>query len=107
MKQRLSYAVLYYISLLTDNLPFSLRYVLNVHKLEDNFYLNLLDWSSQNLIAVGLRDCVYLWNASTNEVTDFRDETGGASPVTSVAWNEQVSISSTHFFTRVIETYFF
>uniref|UniRef100_A0A7E4VGL5 ANAPC4_WD40 domain-containing protein n=1 Tax=Panagrellus redivivus TaxID=6233 RepID=A0A7E4VGL5_PANRE len=33
----------------------------------DDFYHNCHDWSSTNLIAVGLNDKVYLWNAETNE----------------------------------------
>ena len=30
--------------------------------------MNVLDWSSQNLLAVGLGDSVYLWNAVNNNV---------------------------------------
>lgn len=36
---------------------------LNAPELQDNFYLNLLDWSVKNLVAVGLESCVYLWDA--------------------------------------------
>ncbi|PPD73811.1 hypothetical protein GOBAR_DD29268 [Gossypium barbadense] len=31
--------------------------------LEDDFYLNLVDWSPNNVLAVGLESCVYFWNA--------------------------------------------
>lgn len=31
----------------------------------DDYYLNLLDWSKSNILAVALRQCVFLWNAST------------------------------------------
>ena len=37
------------------------------HLLED-FYLNLVDWSSQNILAVGLESSVYLWSATTSKV---------------------------------------
>lgn len=33
--------------------------------------MNLVDWSSLNVLAVGLGNCVYLWNASTNKVISF------------------------------------
>lgn len=31
-------------------------------ELADDFYSNLLDWSSNNLIIVGLADTVYIYN---------------------------------------------
>jgi len=37
--------------------------VLDAPALSDDFYLNLIDWSSQNQLAVGLGNCIYLWNA--------------------------------------------
>ncbi|XP_021802327.1 cell division cycle 20.1, cofactor of APC complex-like [Prunus avium] len=30
----------------------------------DNFYLNLLDWSSSNILAIALGNSVYLWQSS-------------------------------------------
>ena len=42
--------------------------MLDAPSLQDDFYLNLVDWSSQNVLAVGLGSCVYLWSASTSKV---------------------------------------
>lgn len=42
--------------------------VLDAPQLQDDFYLNLVDWSSQNVLAVGLGSCVYLWSACTSKV---------------------------------------
>ena len=36
--------------------------------MQDDFYLNLVDWSSNNVLAVGLGNCVYLWNACSSKV---------------------------------------
>ena len=36
--------------------------------LQDDFYLNLVDWSGQNILSVGLGTCVYLWSACTSQV---------------------------------------
>jgi cell division cycle 20-like protein 1 (cofactor of APC complex) len=33
----------------------------------DDFYLSLVDWSSQDVVAVGLGSCVYLYSARTCE----------------------------------------
>ena len=42
--------------------------VLDAPYLEDNFYLNLVDWSQQNVLGVGLRDSVYIWSAQNSQV---------------------------------------
>lgn len=52
----------------------------------DDFYLNLLDWGSGNVLSIALGNTVYLWNAddsSTSELVTVDEEDG---PVTSVAW---------------------
>ena len=54
--------------------------------IQDNFYLNLLDWGSSNVLAIALGSTVYLWDAldgSTSELVTIDDENG---PVTSVNW---------------------
>ena len=43
--------------------------VLDAPALQDDFYLNLIDWSHGNQLAVGLGNCIYLWNAETSKVT--------------------------------------
>lgn len=49
----------------------SLLQVLDAPALQDDFYLNLVDWSSNNVLAVGLGNCVYLWNACSSKVGFF------------------------------------
>jgi len=39
--------------------------VLDAPLLQDDFYLNLVDWSSTNTLAVGLNGAVYIWSASS------------------------------------------
>lgn len=43
--------------------------VLDAPELLDDYYLNLLDWSSTNLVSVALGRSVFLWNASNGEIT--------------------------------------
>jgi cell division cycle 20-like protein 1 (cofactor of APC complex) len=59
--------------------------VLDAPALQDDFYLNLVDWSDQNVLAVGLGSCIYLWSASTSRVTKLYD-LGTSDIVTSVSW---------------------
>ena len=52
----------------------------------DDFYLNLLDWGSANVLAIALGHTVYLWDASsgsTSELVTIDEEKG---PVTSINW---------------------
>jgi hypothetical protein len=38
--------------------------------MQDDFYWNLLDWSSQNVLAVGLGNTTYLLDASRDKVSN-------------------------------------
>ena len=62
--------------------------MLDAPALQDDFYLNLVDWSSLNVLAVGLGSCVYLWSACTSKVTKLCD-LGPDDSVTSVAWTQR------------------
>ncbi|XP_028283650.1 cell division cycle protein 20 homolog [Parambassis ranga] len=42
--------------------------ILDAPDLRNDFYLNLFDWSSQNLLAVALNNNVYLWNATQGDI---------------------------------------
>lgn len=66
-------------------LPFK---VLDAPQLKDDFYLNLLDWSPQNVLAVGLGNAVYIWSASNSKVTKLC-ETTPDKPITSVSWSQR------------------
>ncbi len=50
-------------------LPKSPERVLDAPDLVDDYYLNILDWSKTNVVAIALRDQVYLWTAHTAEIT--------------------------------------
>lgn len=43
--------------------------VLDAPGLIDDYYLNLLDWSCTNLVAIALGESVYVWNAETGDVS--------------------------------------
>ena len=66
--------------------------MLDAPELQDDFYLNLVDWSSQNVLSVGLGTCVYLWSACTSQVTRLCDLSCDGDSVTSVAWSERVGL---------------
>lgn len=68
------------------HIPQSSERTLDAPDLMDDYYLNLLDWGSGNVLAIALGSTVYLWdatNGSTSELVTVDDEVG---PVTSVNW---------------------
>ncbi|PKA45967.1 Protein fizzy-like 2 [Apostasia shenzhenica] len=67
-------------------IPQSAERTLDAPDIVDDFYLNLLDWGSKNVLSIALGNTVYLWNAtngSTSELVTVEDDLG---PVTSVSW---------------------
>lgn len=69
-------------------IPRSPYKVLDAPALQDDFYLNLVDWSSHNVLSVGLGTCVYLWSACTSKVTKLCD-LGPSDTVCSVGWTQR------------------
>ncbi|RDW86685.1 WD40 repeat domain-containing protein [Aspergillus mulundensis] len=52
--------------------------VLDAPDLQDDFYLNLVDWGSSNILGVGLGNSVYMWNSQSGRVTklcELKDDT--------------------------------
>ncbi|EXJ71867.1 cell division cycle 20-like protein 1, cofactor-APC complex [Cladophialophora psammophila CBS 110553] len=64
--------------------------VLDAPELADDFYLNLVDWGSANILGVGLGSCVYMWNSATGKVTQLC-KLPDNDLVTSVAWIQRGS----------------
>ncbi|KAF8901903.1 WD40 repeat-like protein [Gymnopilus junonius] len=60
--------------------------VLDAPELADDFYLNLVDWSSTNVLGVGLGPCVYLWTAHNAAVSKLCDLTQSNDTISSVSW---------------------
>ncbi|KAL2419362.1 Fizzy-related protein-like protein [Exophiala dermatitidis] len=64
--------------------------VLDAPELADDFYLNLVDWGSANILGVGLGSCVYMWNSATGKVTQLC-KLPDNDLVTSVSWIQRGS----------------
>ena len=66
--------------------------VLDAPALQDDYYLNLVDWSSTNVLSVALGSSVYLWSACTSKVTKLCDVGAEESDsVTSICWAQRGS----------------
>lgn len=61
--------------------------VLDAPELMNDYYLNLLSWGSNNVLAVALGQCVYLWNAESGEIDELM-ALEGDEYVSSVQWSD-------------------
>ena len=55
------------------SIPKTAYKVLDAPNLRDDFYLHLIDWSKQDVVAVGLDNKLYTWNAKYSEVNFISD----------------------------------
>jgi cell division cycle protein 20 (cofactor of APC complex) len=70
----------------TRHIPSAPERILDAPELLDDYYLNLMDWSCSNTLAVALGSTVYLWNASTGTIEELMHTTAPDDHVTSVSW---------------------
>ncbi|KAI9922610.1 hypothetical protein PsorP6_000407 [Peronosclerospora sorghi] len=68
--------------------------VLDAPELMNDYYLNLLSWGANNVLAVALGQCVYLWNADSGEINELM-ALDGDEYVSSVQWSDAAG-GSTH-----------
>ncbi|KAL1304272.1 hypothetical protein AAFC00_000682 [Neodothiora populina] len=61
--------------------------VLDAPGLVDDYYLNLLDWSSGNQVAIGLERSVYVWSAESGSVNSLL-ECSPDTYISSVKWSQ-------------------
>lgn len=64
--------------------------ILDAPEIVDDYYLNLLDWGSQDVLAVALGTSVYLWNATSGSINQLMEtDPDGANPneyISSLKW---------------------
>ncbi|KAJ3701778.1 hypothetical protein LUZ61_005483 [Rhynchospora tenuis] len=60
---------------------------MDVSDIACDWQLNLLDWGSNNIIAIAVDDTVYLWNATTKSISEMMTVDGASYPITSVSWD--------------------
>ena len=70
--------------------------ILDAPNLIDDYYLNLLDWGKENIIAVALSEELYLWNDNTSKASllmtyennDTSSDDSSNNIITSLSWME-------------------
>jgi hypothetical protein len=59
--------------LLTRKIPLTASRVLDAPGLQDDFYLNVVDWASNDILGVGLQNTLYTLTSSASNVTKLLD----------------------------------
>ena len=60
--------------------------ILDAPDLQDDYYLNLIDWSAKNVLSVALGQTVYLWDAGDGSIQELMSLENEEDYVTSVSW---------------------
>ncbi len=68
------------------HVPTTQERILDAPDLVDDYYLNLLDWSAGNTVAVALGPSVYLWNAATGGIEELCSAPAEGAYISSVQW---------------------
>ena len=69
---------------LIRNLPTQADKILDAPDIVDDYYINLLSWSDSNILAVALRNKLYLWNGNNGSVSQLLEYPNEI--ITSVSW---------------------
>ncbi|KAJ4817457.1 hypothetical protein LUZ62_030023 [Rhynchospora pubera] len=68
------------------HIPQGPKQTLDVPNVIADDQLNVLDWGSEDILAIALDDAVYLWNDANESITELVTITGSSAPITSVSW---------------------
>jgi cell division cycle 20, cofactor of APC complex len=76
--------------------------ILDAPGIVDDYYLNILDWSHRNVVAIALGPCLYLWNADSGS-TELLMELNKTPDdfITSLSWIKSSSSSSNASFLAI------
>ncbi|XP_046396693.1 cell division cycle protein 20 homolog isoform X2 [Ischnura elegans] len=70
----------------TRYIPQAPERILDAPDILDDYYLNLVDWSPSNLLAVALGNSVYLWDAGSGGIAHLMELNSQSEYVSSLAW---------------------
>ncbi|XP_051867068.1 cell division cycle protein 20 homolog [Pristis pectinata] len=70
----------------TRYIPSMPERILDAPEIRNDYYLNLIDWSSLNYLAVGLGNNVYLWHAESGDILPLVQLEGQEDYIASVSW---------------------
>lgn len=89
----------------TRHIPSGPERILDAPEIIDDYYLNLLDWGSNNILCVALGQTVYLWNAETGSIEELCTVDGEDDYITSVKFVNEgggyLAVGTNYFETKL------
>ncbi|KAI8031020.1 Cell division cycle 20.2, cofactor of APC complex [Camellia lanceoleosa] len=70
------------------NFPKKEARILDAPRLKDDYYLNIMDWGKNNILAIALGSEVYMWNAENSNTQKLFQVDRGSDYPSSVAWSD-------------------
>ncbi|KAM6363008.1 cell division cycle protein 20 homolog B [Pluvialis apricaria] len=74
------------VTVLKPSIPLEPEVRLHITGLRDDYYLNILDWSLESLIAIAVGPAAHIWNGETLQAIASIDLNSSSKYISSVAW---------------------
>lgn len=74
------------INIKTRDIPSSCDKTLDAPDIKDDYYLNLMDWSNNNILAIALSQSLYLYDVSTGATEELYTCPNSSEEICSVSW---------------------
>ncbi|KAG8638552.1 hypothetical protein MANES_14G042200v8 [Manihot esculenta] len=69
-------------------LPVKEAKILDAPNIKNDYYVNIIDWGKNNVLAVALGGALYLWNSENKSILKLLEVQGDSDYPTSIAWSE-------------------
>ncbi|NXP03939.1 CD20B protein, partial [Thinocorus orbignyianus] len=73
-------------TIMKPSIPLEPEVRLHITGLRNDYYLNILDWSLENLIAVAVGPAAHIWNGETLQAIESIDLNSSSKYISSLAW---------------------
>ncbi|NXW11344.1 CD20B protein, partial [Fregetta grallaria] len=74
------------VTIMKPSIPLEPEVRLHVTGLRNDYYLNILDWSLENLIAIAVGPAAHIWNGGTLQAIESIDLNSSSKYISSLAW---------------------
>ncbi|XP_051498786.1 cell division cycle protein 20 homolog B [Apus apus] len=74
------------VTIMKPSMPLEPEVKLHISGLRNDYYLNILDWSLENLIAIAVGPAAHIWNGGTLQAVEGIDLNSSSKYISSLAW---------------------
>ncbi|NXT56730.1 CD20B protein, partial [Pluvianellus socialis] len=74
------------VTIMRPSIPLEPEVRLHIIGLRNDYYLNILDWSLENLIAIAVGPAAHIWNGETLQAIESIDLNSSSKYISSLAW---------------------